>query len=164
MIPVSEKQAVLFCQGFWGGKANLSVKNVILTWGSLQVLHTWELFDCTVYNYINSELSLGSWLMNMHHCDLFFFFLIHQNTFHPRVTRSFTQQSLWVDFMCYHTLHWKGNKLIMALNGMCAVAKHLLSCVQLVCVLLTPCKALMVRTTIRAELLKYWYARAFMLN
>lgn len=73
MILVSEKQAVsVFFQCFWESKANLSAKNVLLTWGSWQVLHMWELFDCTAYNYINSELSPGSWFMNLHDCDLLF--------------------------------------------------------------------------------------------
>ena len=55
-ITTKQQHTVLFCQCFWGGKANLSVKNAILTWGSLWVLCTWELFDCLAYNYINSEL------------------------------------------------------------------------------------------------------------
>lgn len=116
MIPVSEKWSVLFFQCFWEGKANLSANNVILTWGSLQVLHKWELFDCTAYNHINPELSPGSWLMNMHDWSLSFFCLIHQNSFHPRVLRSFTQESWWVGFTCSHMPCWKGSKVSAALN------------------------------------------------
>lgn len=147
MILVSEKQSVLFCQCFWGGKANLSVKNVILTWGSLQVLHTWELFALFIITLtLSFHCALALWIC----IAVVSFFLIHQNTFHPRVIRSFTQQPLWVDFTCYHIPHWTGNKLSAAPNDMCAVANHRLSCVQ--------------RTTVRAELLKHWYARALMLN
>lgn len=47
-------------------------KNVLLTWGSWQVVHMGQLFDCTAYNYINSELLPDSWFMNVHDCDLFF--------------------------------------------------------------------------------------------
>lgn len=156
MIPVPEKQAVWgFFPCFWESKVNLSTKNVLLTWGNWQVLHMWELFDCTAYNCINSELLPGSWFLNVPDCDLHF--LIHQNNCHLRALRSFIQEPSWVGFTCYHILHWKGSKQ----SG--AFARHLLSCVQLECILLTPCKALMMRPTIK-EPLKHWYVTAFMLN
>lgn len=94
----------------------------------------WKLFDCTAYKYISSGLSLGSneyaWL-----------FIIHQNIFHPMVIRSLAQEPLWVGFTCYNTPHWKGSKLSAALNGVCAVASHVLSSIQLAHILLAPCKA-----------------------
>lgn len=46
-----------FVSAFKGARQICQWKNVILTWGSLQVLHTWDLFDCTAYNYINSAFT-----------------------------------------------------------------------------------------------------------
>lgn len=130
MIPVPEKQAVWgFFPCFWESKANLSTKNVLLTWGNWQVLHMWELFDCTAYNCINSELLPGSWFLNVPDCDLHF--LIHQNTCHLRALRSFIQEPSWVGFTCYHILHWKGSK-VGHLQGICwAVCSWNASCSHL---------------------------------
>lgn len=83
------RQYGLYISVLWDSKANLSTKNVLLTWGSWQVLHMGQLFDCTAYNYINSELLPGSWYTNVHDYDLLF--LIYQNTCHHRAMRSFIQ-------------------------------------------------------------------------
>lgn len=155
------------------GQGKLSVKNVTLTWGSLQVLHTWEPFDCTAYNNINLQLSQGFWFMNMHDCGLFFF---NPSKHLSSQGRKFFNTGIlegWIYLLpqvasSYHKYlnipHCKRSKLSMALNDVHAAVSHLQSCVQPVHLLLTPDKALMVRPTIRAELLKHWYARAFMLN